>query len=119
MRELLRLLPNLARLVFGLTTDPKVPASTKVALAAAAAYLASPVDLLPDFIPFVGYLDDALLVALVLDGLLNHVDRALLLKHWPGDPATLENTAAVARRISSWVPRRIKAKVFGDGRAPS
>jgi len=112
VRELLLLLPNLARLVFGLAKDPKVPASTKVALAAAAAYLASPVDLLPDFIPFVGYLDDVVLVAVVLDGLLNHVDRALLLSHWPGDPRTLEKTAAVARRVSAWVPRRIKTKIF-------
>lgn len=117
MKELLLLLPNLARLVLGLARDPNVPAATKVVLVAAAVYLASPVDLLPDFIPFVGYLDDVVLVAVVLDGLLNQLDRALLLKHWPGDPATLEKTAAVARRVAVWVPRRIKAKVFGGWRA--
>ncbi|MBI4609844.1 MAG: DUF1232 domain-containing protein [Candidatus Rokubacteria bacterium] len=116
MKELLLLLPNLARLVFGLATDPKVPASTKLALAAVAAYLASPVDLLPDFIPFVGYLDDVILVAVVLDGLLNHVDRAVLLSHWPGDPGTLEKTATIARRVAAWVPGRIKARLFGGWR---
>ncbi len=116
MKELLLLLPNLARLVAGLAADPKVPAPTKVVLAATMAYLASPVDLIPDFIPFVGYLDDVVLVAIVLDGLLNHVDRGLVLSHWPGNPAMLERAAAVARRIAAWVPRRIKARVFGGRR---
>ena len=118
MRELLFLLPNMARLVFGLARDPKVPAATKVALAAAAVYLASPVDLLPDFIPLVGYLDDVILVAVVLDGLLNHMDRTLLLSHWPGEPATLERAATVARRVAAWVPRRIKSRVFGGRELP-
>lgn len=113
MRELLLLLPNLTRLVFGLASDPQVPAATKLTLAAAAVYLVSPVDLLPDFIPFVGYLDDALVVAVVLDGLLNHVDRALLLRHWPGEPATLAKMGAVAGRVAAWVPRPVKAKIFG------
>ncbi|MBI4242375.1 MAG: DUF1232 domain-containing protein [Candidatus Rokubacteria bacterium] len=116
MRELLLLLPNLARLVFRLVKDARVPAATKLALLAAAAYLVSPVDLLPDFIPLVGFLDDMVLVAVVLDGILNHVDRALLLSHWPGDPRTLEKTATAARWVSAWVPRRIKAKVFGGRR---
>jgi uncharacterized membrane protein YkvA (DUF1232 family) len=116
VKELLLLLPNLARLVLGLAADPKVPGATKLTLAAAAAYLASPVDLLPDFIPFVGYLDDVILVAILLDGLLNHVDRAVLLTHWPGDPGTLEKAAAIARRVAAWVPRRIKARIFGGPR---
>ena len=47
-------------------------------------YLASPFDLIPDFIPFLGYVDDLLLAAIVLDGILNFVDRSLILKYWPG-----------------------------------
>lgn len=113
MKELLLLLPNLARLVGRLLADPCVPGTAKVALGAMAAYLVSPVDLIPDFIPFIGYLDDALLVAIVLDGLLNHLDRELVAKHWPGDRETLDRTAAVARRFAAWVPARMKAKVFG------
>ena len=113
MKELLLLLPNLARLLGRLLADPTVSGTAKVALAAMAAYLASPVDLIPDFIPFLGYLDDVILVAVIVDGLLNHLDRELLLKHWPGDPKVLEKSAAVARRLAAWVPARIKAKVFG------
>ena len=114
MRELALLLPHLAGLIARLAGDARVPRRTKVVLGGVAAYLASPVDLLPDFIPFLGYLDDALLVAVVLDGLLNHVDRRILIEHWPGDPATLERTGRLAARVTAWVPRRWKACVFGS-----
>ena len=117
MKELLLLLPNLALLLGRLLADPAVPGRAKVALGATAAYLVSPVDLIPDFIPFLGYLDDMILVAIVVDGLLNHLDPELLRKHWPGDPQALEKSAAVARRLSAWVPARLKAKVFGARRA--
>jgi uncharacterized membrane protein YkvA (DUF1232 family) len=112
VKELLLLLPRLAGLIASLLGDRDVPRTAKVALAAVAVYLASPVDLLPDFIPFLGYLDDVLLVAVVVDGLLNFVDRSLLLRYWPGDPRTLDSVAAVARRLARWVPGRLKAKIF-------
>lgn len=117
MRELILLLPRLVTLVGRLLTDPAVPVTAKVALGAVALYLANPVDLLPDFIPFVGYLDDALVVLLVVDGLLNHLDRDVLLKHWRGDPASLERAGTLARRFAAWVPARIKARVFGGRKA--
>ena len=116
MKELLKALPSLARLLARLVGDPTLPRAAKIALAAAMVYLASPIDLIPDFIPFVGFVDDLLLVAVVVDGLLNHVDRALLLKYWPGDPGSLDAVAAVARRLARWVPARVKARVFGGGR---
>lgn len=112
MKDLLLLLPRLARMIASLLTDRQVPMAAKVALAAVAVYLASPVDLIPDFIPFLGYLDDALLVAVVVDGLLNYLDRSLLLKYWPGRVASLDATAAVARRLARWVPARLKARIF-------
>lgn len=117
LRELVVLLPQLAGLVARLVGDPRVPRRVKGILGVVAVYLASPIDLIPDFIPGVGYLDDVVLVAIVLDGLLNHVDREILLEHWPGDPASLERTAAVAARVAAWVPPRWKARVFGGTRA--
>jgi uncharacterized membrane protein YkvA (DUF1232 family) len=116
-RELLLLLPRLARLIAGVIGDASVPRSAKIALGAVLLYLASPIDLIPDFIPFVGWLDDALLVAVVLDGILSFVDRAVLLRYWPGSPASLDTTAAVARQIARWVPRRLKARIFGGSAA--
>jgi uncharacterized membrane protein YkvA (DUF1232 family) len=116
MKDLLLILPRLARMIASLVGDREVPLAAKLALGAVAVYLASPVDLLPDFIPFVGYLDDALLAAVVLDGVLNYVDRELVVKYWPGSVGSLDATAAVARRLAAWVPTRIKLRIFGGRR---
>ena len=112
MKELLRALPDLGRLLVRLVADPILPRAAKVALAAALVYLASPFDLIPDFIPLVGYLDDVLVAALVVDGILNWVDRGLILKYWPGTPDGLERVARAARLLAIWVPRRLKARIF-------
>jgi uncharacterized membrane protein YkvA (DUF1232 family) len=116
VRTLLRALPDVARLIARLVADPVLPRAAKIALGAAAVYLLSPVDLIPDFIPFVGYIDDVLLAAVVLDGILNWVDRGLVLKYWPGTPASLDTLARTARVLSIWVPRRLKARVFAGAR---
>ena len=112
MRFLLRALPDIARLIARLVGDPVLPRAAKVALAAAAIYLISPFDLIPDFLPFVGYLDDLLLAAVIVDGILNYVDRGLVLKYWPGTTESLDRIARTARLFAVWVPRRIKRRVF-------
>lgn len=112
MSALLRVIPDLARLVARLVGDPVLPKAAKVVLGAAAVYLLSPIDLIPDFVPLVGYLDDLLLAAVVVDGVLNWVDRALVLKYWPGSPASLDTVARTARVLALWVPRRLKARIF-------
>jgi uncharacterized membrane protein YkvA (DUF1232 family) len=113
VKDLLLLLPRLARMVAALLADRAVPRGAKLALAALAVYLASPVDLLPDFIPLLGYVDDILLAAVVLDALFSAIDREVLLRVWPADPAKLDTVAATARRLSAWVPRRIKDRIAG------
>ncbi|MGH7392090.1 MAG: YkvA family protein [Candidatus Rokuibacteriota bacterium] len=112
MKTLLRALPDLARLIARLVADPVLPRSAKIALVAALVYLASPLDLLPDVIPFLGYLDDVLLAAVIVDGIVNHVDRRLLLKYWPGTPESLDTLGRAARLFAVWVPRRIKQRLF-------
>ena len=112
MKALLRALPDLVRLIARLVADPVLPRAAKIALAAALVYLASPFDLIPDFIPVVGYLDDVLVAAVVVDGILNWVDRGLVLRYWPGTPDSLERVARAARLLAVWVPRRLKARIF-------
>jgi len=114
MKTLLRALPDVVRLVARLATDPVLPRAAKIALAAAVVYLLSPIDLIPDFVPFVGYLDDALVAAVVLDGVLNFVDRGVVLRYWPGSPESLDRLARAARLLAIWVPRRLKARVFAS-----
>jgi uncharacterized membrane protein YkvA (DUF1232 family) len=113
MKELLLALPRLARMLISLSGDRDVPTSAKVVLAALAVYLVSPVDLIPDFIPWIGYLDDLILAAIVVDGVVNFIERPLLLRYWPGSPASLDRVAAVSGRLARWVPARVKERIFG------
>jgi len=89
-RELATLIPNLLLLFRGLLRDPRVPRSAKLWLWFAVVWVASPIDLIPEFIPVAGPLDDAIVAALVLRHLLRRTDRSVVFEHWRGDPATLE-----------------------------
>ena len=116
MRALLRALPAIIRTIRGLAVDPVLPKAAKVALAAAILYLVSPVDVVPDFIPILGYLDDLFIAAIIVDGMLNFVDRGLILKYWPASPELLERVARSARVLSAWVPQRLKQRIFSAPR---
>ncbi len=72
-----------------LLADPRVPRRSKLALGALVAYLVLPFDLVPDFIPVAGQLDDAILVALVLRAALGAAGPELVREHWPGADAGL------------------------------
>ena len=99
IRVIARMVPYCAILFRRLLADPRVPRRWKVASGFALVYLAVPFDLVPDFIPIAGQLDDAILVALVLRGLLRSAGPSLLRQHWPGPAALLvplERFAAVA-----------------------
>ena len=84
-------------LVQRLLRDPRVPRRRKLALALLAAYLVLPFDLVPDFIPAAGQLDDAILVALVLRGLVRGGGEPLLREHWPGPERSLALISGAAR----------------------
>jgi uncharacterized membrane protein YkvA (DUF1232 family) len=99
VRVIARMVPYCAILFKRLLGDPRVPRRWKVASGFALVYLAMPFDLVPDFIPVAGQLDDAILVALVLRGLLRSAGPLLLRQHWPGPAALLvplERFAAAA-----------------------
>jgi uncharacterized membrane protein YkvA (DUF1232 family) len=99
IRVIARLVPYCAILFKRLLADPRVPRRWKLWSAFALVYLAMPFDLVPDFIPVAGQLDDAILVALVLRGLLRSAGPLLLREHWPGPAALLvplERFASVA-----------------------
>jgi uncharacterized membrane protein YkvA (DUF1232 family) len=89
MKEALRLLPDLIRLIKRLATDPDTPRGVRIRLAVLLVYLALPIDLIPDFIPVLGYADDAIIVALVLRSATRRAGPDALAKHWPGTPEGL------------------------------
>ena len=96
-RELALLVPNLTRLFAGLVRDPRVPLRAKIVLGATALYLASPIDLVPDFIPIAGSLDDAIVAAFALRFVVRASSPEIVAEHWPGDPATLRRILWLAR----------------------
>ena len=84
LREALRLLPDVLRLLPRLAGDPSLPRGVRVRLALLLAYLASPIDLIPDFIPVIGYADDAIIVTAVLRSVVHHAGLPAAIRHWPG-----------------------------------
>lgn len=83
-REALRLLPDVLRLLRRLAADPTVPRGVRVRLGLLMAYLALPVDLVPDFVPVLGHADDAIVVTLVLRGVVRRAGIEVVRGHWPG-----------------------------------
>ena len=96
-RELLTLLPNLLRLLRGLLGDPRVPRSSKALLLVGGLWLASPIDLIPEFLPGIGGIDDAVVAALVLRHLVRRAGPEVVREHWHGDPRTIGLVLKVAR----------------------
>lgn len=95
LKEYVLIGPRLVRLVWRLARDPRIPARAKATLVVLGAYLVSPIDLLPDFIPGIGHLDDVVLVAFALDQIINRVPEEIVREHWDGD----EDVLAVVREI--------------------
>lgn len=94
VKEALRLLPDLLRLIKRVAADPDTPRAVRIKLALLLVYLALPIDLIPDFVPVLGYADDAIIVALVLRSATRSTGPDVLAKHWPGTP---EGLAALKR----------------------
>ena len=88
-RALAGFIPDCLMLFRRLLADERVPRRRKLVLVAMIAYLAMPFDLVPDFIPVAGQLDDAILVAVVLRSVLRAGGPNLLREHWPGPPSSL------------------------------
>ncbi len=94
LREALRILPDVLRLVRRLSGDRSLPRGVRIRLGLLLVYLASPIDLIPDFIPVLGYADDAIIVTWVLRGVVRRAGLDAVRGHWPG---TDEGFAALTR----------------------
>jgi uncharacterized membrane protein YkvA (DUF1232 family) len=97
LQEALRLVPDVIRLLRRLAGDGTLPRGVRVRLWLLLAYLALPIDLIPDFIPVLGYADDAIVGALALRSVARRAGPGALQRHWPGSP---EGLTAVMRLVS-------------------
>ena len=103
------MLPNILKLIGRLLLDPRVPRRSKITLGIAAAYVISPIDLIPDVIPVLGWADDALLVLFAIDSLIERAGPEIVDEHWdgPGDLLSLVREAVGLSR--SIMPKRLTA----------
>jgi uncharacterized membrane protein YkvA (DUF1232 family) len=98
LRDLVAFIPDCVTTVRRLRRDPRVPRRAKIAIVVAGLWVASPIDLIPEFLPVIGPLDDIVVVALALRYAGRQVPRDVLLDAWPGDPRLLERLLGPARR---------------------
>ena len=106
-------LPRFVRLLWGLLTDKRVASIDKLLVAGAIAYIVAPVDLVPDFIPFLGEVDDVYLLVLALRRLIRNAGRTVLLAHWTGDPDRLRDLSLrnVLVAAAFFLPAGIRRKL--------
>ena len=90
LKELASFLPDCTTTVRRLRKDPRVPRRAKVAVAFAGLWVLSPIDLIPEFLPVIGPLDDVVVVALAFRYAARQVPREVLFEAWPGQPSVLE-----------------------------
>ncbi len=89
LTQIPRLLPDVLRLLRRLAADSSLPRGVRTRLWLLLAYLALPIDLVPDFIPVIGYADDAILVVVVLRSVVRRAGPQAVRRHWPGTPGGL------------------------------
>ena len=108
MKNLLMFLPHLLALCGRLITDRRVPRAEKTLFAGAVLYAIIPFDFIPDFLPFVGQIDDAYLISLTLLRLLSLTDGAVVREHWRGGGDVAQLAASVASIAPLMLPRRVR-----------
>lgn len=101
------MIPNILKLVGRLLVDPRVPRRAKITLGMAAAYVASPVDLIPEMIPVVGWADDVLILMFAIDSLIDRAGSELVDEHWDGPGDLLSLVREVVGLSRSVIPKRI------------
>jgi uncharacterized membrane protein YkvA (DUF1232 family) len=111
-------IPNFLRLLYGLITDSRVNSLDKLVVAGAIAYILLPVDIIPDFVPFLGEVDDVFLLILALQRLIANAGRAVVQAYWPGDPAELSalNLEKILAACAFFLPRRMRRRLRTIGR---
>jgi uncharacterized membrane protein YkvA (DUF1232 family) len=111
-------LPSYARLVFGLLSDRRISGFDKALVGAAVAYVLAPIDLIPDFIPVIGELDDLFVLVLAIQHLVANADPEIVLEHWTGDLEELEdlNVRRALLTAAFFFPKRLRRRLRVIGR---
>ena len=120
LKQLLMFLPRMVKFLVAVARSPNVSTGWKAQCVFVIAYVFSPCDLIPDFIPILGLLDDLYLVLLTVDQLLNHLPEDVFEKCWTWDRKVLDTVRKTLDDVSNWLPNatwRILETFFGESRA--
>jgi len=109
--EFIKEIPSFVKLMYRLVKDPRVSTTDKAILGAAIAYLFSPLDLIPDFIPFLGQVDDAYIVAIALQRLLNSAGGEIIKEHWEGSMGGIDSFQKVVESALFFLPQDVVDKL--------
>jgi uncharacterized membrane protein YkvA (DUF1232 family) len=114
----IRQLPSYLKLLGKLLFDRRVSKLDKGLVLAAIAYIVSPLDFVPDFIPFLGEIDDLFLLLIALQRLIGNAGRQVLLDHWTGDPRELDdpNLLRVLSAAAFFLPGPLRRRLLRLGR---
>ena len=113
MRGLLLFIPNLLKLLVALLKDPRVSSADKAIVAGIIMYVIVPIDVIPDFIPFIGQVDDSYLLAIGFLRLLNRSDYKVVMEHWKGDIDIKELVTSISKIAEFFLPKRVKNVLRG------
>jgi uncharacterized membrane protein YkvA (DUF1232 family) len=94
------------------STDARIPERDKAVLVACIALIISPIDLIPDWIPIIGWMDDFVILAIVLDYFFNHLDQDILLSHYPWGMKSYVRLRKSAQLVAAMTPSFIKGKIW-------
>jgi uncharacterized membrane protein YkvA (DUF1232 family) len=108
MKSLLMFLPNLVMMSARLMVDPRVPKTERILMAGAVLYAVIPLDFIPDFIPFVGQVDDIYLVSLTVLRLVNQTDPEIVREHWRGGGDVVQLAEAARSLAPKFLPGRVR-----------
>jgi uncharacterized membrane protein YkvA (DUF1232 family) len=109
----IRQIPDYVRLMLGLMRDSRVSRLDRLLVLAAAAYVVSPLDFIPDVIPFLGQVDDVFLIVIALQRLVENAGRRVITDHWRGDPDEVSevNLLGLISAAGFFLPNGIRRKL--------
>ncbi len=105
MRRLMEFLTDLAE-------DERIPLQNRLVLGGLVLYLLTPIDIIPEFIPIIGWLDDVFVALIILDYVFNSADTELILEHYPWNKKNFNKVKSYAQRLSFLVPTGVKKFLF-------
>ncbi len=108
----MNIIKKIIKFLTDVSKDQRIPDRDKSILLALIALVISPIDIIPDWIPLFGQLDDLIIISIILDYFFQVLDSEILLSHWPWDMKNFARLRSIARLLQFFVPKFFKKKIW-------